>query len=117
MIGTNNINDSDDETSMTMESTRSQKPTLVADIFHYSSYYWREFGVQSSNVDEDTKSEYSEPDPAEAAPNLRYRSPSFGGSLDEFMSPRPINNDRIKLKFYAQVLGDGRQVRSYVFVK
>ncbi|KAL3936084.1 MAG: hypothetical protein SGBAC_008526 [Bacillariaceae sp.] len=77
-----------------------EAPTLVADIFHYSSYYWREFGQDESK---DTK------DGDTPTGALKYRSPSFGGSLDEYMNPEPVNNDRIKLKFYAHVLGDGSE--------
>eukprot|EP00980_Cylindrotheca_fusiformis_P018960 scaffold6350_cov117-Cylindrotheca_fusiformis.AAC.5 len=76
----------------------NEAPQKVADIFHYSSYYWREFGQH-----DESKGDF--PD----GPGLKYRSPSFGGSMDEYMNPKPVNNDRIKLKFYAHVLGDASE--------
>jgi hypothetical protein len=82
-------------------SSPKEEPTLVADIFHYSSYYWREFGQDESK---DSPGDGNTP-----SGTLKYRAPSFGGSLDEYMNPKPVNNDRIKLKFYAHVLGDGSE--------
>lgn len=75
-----------------------ESPQKVSDIFHYSSYYWREFGQ-----DDEAKGDF--PD----GPGLKYRSPSFAGNMDEYMNPKPVNNDRIKLKFYAHVLGDASE--------
>lgn len=76
-------------------SSQKEIDTVVVDIFHYSSYYWHEVGQDETKEDANP-------------PTHRYRSPSFEGSLDECMN-EPVKNDRIKLKFYSHVLGDGSE--------
>jgi lactate dehydrogenase-like 2-hydroxyacid dehydrogenase/ribulose-5-phosphate 4-epimerase/fuculose-1-phosphate aldolase/SAM-dependent methyltransferase len=76
----------------------NDSPQKVFDTFHYSSYYWREFGQT-----DETKADVPDGE------GLKYRSPSFSGNMDEYMNPKPVNNDRIKLKFYAHVLGDASE--------
>ncbi|CAB9503868.1 Glyoxylate/hydroxypyruvate reductase B [Seminavis robusta] len=61
-------------------------PVAVADSFHFSHYYWREI--------EQTGSQESSDDENSTAPAFK---------------PKPVASNSIKLKFYAQVMGDASE--------
>ena len=94
--------------------TASQSPTLVSDTFHFSSYYWREsyYNLESLQADSNDGSEFSagSSDGQVFALKDRVRSTSVTSDGEEYLSPRPVpkNNNRIKLKFYDHVMGDGK---------
>lgn len=95
--------------------TASQSPTLVSDTFHFSSYYWRESysNLESLQADSNDGSEFSagSSDGQVFALKDRVRSTSVTSDGEEYLSPRPVpkNNNRIKLKFYDHVMGDGTE--------
>ena len=101
----------------------NQSPTLVSDAFHYSSFYWREsssnlagLGGAGSETD-DENSNAGGDNPASSGDDdtgrFRMRSDTVGSEEDpssEVLKPHPIaNHDRVKLKFYSHVLGDGTE--------
>ena len=60
-------------------------PICVSDSFHFSHYYWKDSGYQSDDS-----------------------SVTYENCDNEVYKPTPIDRERIDLKFYSQVLGDGK---------
>ncbi|KAL7543976.1 hypothetical protein ACHAXR_013456 [Thalassiosira sp. AJA248-18] len=103
--------------------TDTDKPICVSDSFHFSSFYWKESNASLAGLAQQAQQNESSPgnrgvdDDSVAGAGLsgrRSRSTSYGSETDSMApSEQPVlkpftvaNPDRVKLKFYAQVMGD-----------
>mmetsp|Transcript_21337 Transcript_21337/g.43840 ORF Transcript_21337/g.43840 Transcript_21337/m.43840 type:complete len:905 (+) Transcript_21337:130-2844(+) len=90
-------------------------PICVSDSFHFSSFYWRDSTNNLAALDA-TDDELSLYDGSSNLPvsstsgDARLRSDTVGSDGDQVLRPPVIANpDRVKLKFYSHVLGDGTE--------
>lgn len=104
--------------------TDTEKPICVSDSFHFSSFYWKESNASLAGLAQQAQQNESSPSNARGADEdsvagaglngRRSRSTSYGSDMDSMApSEQPVlkpftvaNPDRVKLKFYAQVMGD-----------
>jgi len=113
---------------MPPNSTVSDKPICVSDSFHFSSFYWRESTASLAGLDqEDSPSPGAGGDDDDSVAGInningrlsRSRTTTIGSDGDlssmqeENAGDQPAfkpftvaNPDRVKLKFYSNVLGD-----------
>ncbi|KAL3767791.1 LOW QUALITY PROTEIN: hypothetical protein ACHAWO_005201 [Cyclotella atomus] len=90
----------------------ADKPICVSDSFHFSSFYWRESSASLAGLNNDDGD-----DDSMAGARIRGRSSTVGSESETdqtVLKPLTVANpDRVKLKFYSNVLGDNSTMIHY----